>query len=506
MNSIRKILIANRGEIAVRILRTCREMNIETVAVYSEADCKSLHVRFASEAYLLGGSAPADSYLRGDRLIEIAVQSGADAIHPGFGFLSENADFVRAVEQAGLIFIGPPTEAMNIMGDKLASRKAMIAAGVPVVPGTTEPAPDFTAALAAGEEIGYPVMLKASAGGGGKGIRVVSCAAEMEDAFLTASGEAENAFGDGRMYVEKFIDAPRHIEVQILADRQGKTIAIGDRECSLQRRHQKLIEEAPAFGIPQETRDRMAEAAINAARAVDYFSAGTVEFLYTADGQFYFLEMNTRLQVEHPVTEEVFGVDLVAQMIKIAAGEDLQLKPGLLPRGHSIEVRINAEDPGQNFMPSLGKVQNVRIPSGPGVRVDFAVYSGMEITPYYDAMIGKLISRGSDREQARRRMLRMLQEFHIGGIATTAGFAMQLLQSAEFCAGQYDTGFLERFQLRQNGSVRQIPDDLEQIAAVLAVLHRIHLDAAPLRRDQNSTGLSPWVQSHRLALLGRRPH
>jgi acetyl-CoA carboxylase, biotin carboxylase subunit len=503
MKPIRKILIANRGEIAVRILRTCREMNIETVAVYSEADRKSLHVRFASEAYLLGASAPAESYLRADRLIEIALQSGADAIHPGFGFLSENADFVQAVEQAGLIFIGPPTGAMNVMGDKLASRRAMIAAAVPVVPGTTEPAIDVAAACAAGSEIGYPVMLKASAGGGGKGIRIVDRVEDMEDAFLTASGEAQNAFGDGRMYVEKYIQAPRHIEVQILADRCGNTLAIGDRECSIQRRHQKLIEESPAYGIPQGIRDRMAEAAVNAARAVGYFSAGTVEFLYTADQQFYFLEMNTRLQVEHPVTEEVFGVDLVAQMIKIAAGEELQLGQRLQARGHSIEVRINAEDPEQNFMPSLGRVQNVRLPSGPGVRVDAAVYSGMEITPYYDAMIGKLISRGANREQARRRMLRMLQEFHLGGIATTAGFAMQLLQSEEFCAGRYDTGFLERFQQRETGSARAIPDDLEQVAAVLAVLHRLHLGAAPLRREQNQKGLSPWVQSHRSAQLGR---
>ncbi len=503
MAPIRKLLIANRGEIALRIQRTCREMGIETVAVYSSADREALHVRFASESYLLGDPAPADSYLRGDRIIEIAQQCGADAIHPGFGFLAENPEFVAAVAAAGLVFVGPPAGAMAIMGDKLASRQAMVAAGVPVVPGSTEAAADAATAQAAAEGIGYPVMLKASAGGGGKGIRVVREAAEMDGAFTTASGEAQRAFGDGRMYLEKFLEQPRHIEVQVLGDRHGNLIALGERECSIQRRHQKLIEEAPAVGIPADTRERMYAAAVDAARAVDYFSAGTVEFLYV-DGEFYFLEMNTRLQVEHPVTEEVFAVDLVEQMIRVAGGEELRLAAGMQPRGHSIEVRLNAEDPQKDFMPSLGTIHNLRLPGGPGVRVDSAVYQGMEVTPYYDSMLAKLIVHGSNREQARRRMMRVLKELHVGGVATSAGLALTVLQTEAFREGRYDTGFLERFQKNGETPARDVPDDLEEIAMLVAAMHRTHRGVVRVERSDAGDGLAPWVQVHRRNLLGGR--
>ena len=504
MAPLKKVLIANRGEIALRILRTCREMGIETVAVYSEADRESLHVRFAGEAYLLGGPAPADSYLNIDKIIEIARACGADGIHPGFGFLAENPDFVTACESAGIAFIGPPVKAMEVMGDKLTARHAMMAAGVPVVPGTTGPVPDVAAALAAAEEIGYPVMLKASAGGGGKGIRVVETPEDMETAFTTASGESQNAFGDGRMYVEKMVVRPRHIEVQVIGDQHGNIYAIGTRECSIQRRHQKVIEEAPAINLAEGVSERMQEAAVAAARAVDYFSAGTVEFLYE-DGEFYFLEMNTRLQVEHPVTEQVFGVDLVKLMVRVAGGERLPDLGSLKARGHSIEVRINAEDPGNNFMPSLGTISGLRMPFGPGVRVDGAVYHGMEITPYYDAMIAKLIATGSDREHARRRMMRMLQELHIGGVTTSAGLAMQILQAEEFCEACADTNFVERYLEEGRDEQREFADDLEQVAAVVAALHRIHLGASSLRREaEGGGGLSPWVAVGRGRVLSGR--
>lgn len=503
MPPLRKVLIANRGEIALRILRTCREMGIDTVAVYSEADRESLHVRFANEAYLLGGPAPADSYLRLERIMEIARETGADGIHPGFGFLAENPALVAACEEAGIAFIGPPASAMEVMGDKLASRRAMIEAGVPVVPGTTDPAADVGEALAAAEDIGYPVMLKASAGGGGKGIRVVRAADEMETAFTTASGEAQSAFGDGRMYVEKMVVEPRHIEVQVVGDRHGNCYAIGTRECSIQRRHQKLIEEAPAVNLAEGVTERIQEAAVAAARAVDYFSAGTVEFLYS-QGEFYFLEMNTRLQVEHPVTEEVFGVDLVELMIRVAGGEELPDLSQLEPRGHAIEVRINAEDPANNFMPSLGTIHGLRLPSGPGARVDGAVYHGMEITPYYDAMIAKLIAYGQDREAARQRIMRMLQELHIGGVTTSAGLAMQVLQTDEFREARADTNFVERTMDEEREVLRSFPDDFEEVAAIVAALHRIHQGAAPLRREGAQGGLNPWVSiSRRRVLAGR---
>lgn len=503
MPEIRKLLIANRGEIALRILRSCRDMGIATVAVYSEADREALHVRFANEARLLGGPAPKDSYLRMDRIVAIAKETGADAIHPGFGFLAENPDFVRACEEAGIAFVGPPTRAMKVMGDKLASRTAMIEAGVPVVPGGVDPVVDAEAACAIAEEAGYPVMLKASAGGGGKGIRAVQRADEMKAAFAAAQGEAKSSFGDGRMLVEKMVVDARHIEVQVIGDQHGNLYALGTRECSIQRRHQKLLEEAPAVNLAPGVSERIQEAAVAAARAVGYFSAGTVEFLYS-DGEFYFLEMNTRLQVEHPVTEEVFGVDLVEFMIQVASGARLPDLSQLQPHGHAIEVRINAEDPAQNFMPSLGKILGLRLPSGPGARVDAAVYHGMEVTPYYDAMIGKLIASGTDREQARRRMMRMLRELHIGGVSTSAGLLMQVLQTDEYREARADTGFLERYLTEEREHQRDVSDDLEEVAAVIAALHRLHVASSSMRSADQTNGLSPWVAAGRGASLGWR--
>lgn len=495
---IRKVLIANRGEIAVRIQRSCRDLGIETVAVYSEVDRNALHVRFANEAYALGGRTPAESYLRGDRILEIAQQCGADAIHPGFGFLAENGDFAEAVEAAGIRFVGPASHAMAVMGDKLASRKAMVAAKVPVVPGGTDAVADVEAARLSAEEIGYPVMLKASAGGGGKGIRVVEGPEDIESAFLTASGEAESAFGDGRMYIEKFLVEPRHIEIQVLGDTHGNVLHFGERECSLQRRHQKLIEEAPSPVIDEATRQRMGEAAVAAAKAVDYRSAGTVEFLWSR-GEFYFLEMNTRIQVEHGITEEVYGVDLITQMIRVAGGESIEDCVGLIPRGHAIEVRLNAEDPENQFLPSLGTVRNLRWPCGPGVRIDSGVYRGMEVTPYYDSMLAKLIAYGRDREQARRRMLRVLQELHVGGVKTSAGIALQLLQCEAFREGNYDTGTLEAF-MEQRGEQpmeRDVPDDIEQVAAIVAALYRQRAGARRAVAQPAGDGGNLWVQQAR---------
>jgi acetyl-CoA carboxylase biotin carboxylase subunit len=500
----RRLLIANRGEIAVRIQRSCRDLGIETVAVFSEADRNALHVRFAHDAVALGGNAAAESYLRADKILEAARRSGAEAIHPGFGFLAENEEFARAVEAAGLVFIGPPPAAMATMGDKLRSRQAMVRAGVPVVPGSTEPVADAAEAVRAAAEIGYPVMLKASAGGGGKGIRSVRSAEEMPGAFRTASGEALSSFGDGRMYLEKFLERPRHVEVQVLGDRHGTVLHLGERECSIQRRHQKLIEECPSPAVDAATRARMGAAAVAAAKAVGYHSAGTVEFLWSR-GEFWFLEMNTRIQVEHGITEEVYGVDLIEQMIRIAAGERVDDLVRAVPRGHAIEVRLNAEDPERNFMPSLGRITNLRIPGGPGVRVDSGMYRGMEVGPWYDSMLAKLIAHGRDREQARRRMLRMLQELHVGGVATSAGLAMRVLQGEEFRSGDYDTGTLERLRAGAGAAAPGADSaELEEVAAIVAAVHRQHVAARASARCETAAGggLSPWVAAERASLLG----
>jgi acetyl-CoA carboxylase, biotin carboxylase subunit len=440
-----KVLIANRGEIAVRVLRALRELEISSVAVYSEADREALHVRLADEAYCIGPPPSNASYLQAERIVELARRVGADAIHPGYGFLSENAGFARLCAQAGVVFIGPSAEAISVMGSKIESRRLMREAGVPVVPGGTEPLADLDAARAAAAEIGYPVMLKASAGGGGKGMRLVRSAEEIEKAYRAATSEAMSSFGDAAVYLEKYVERPRHVEIQVVGDHHGKVVSLGERECSLQRRHQKVVEEAPSLAVDPDLRRRMGEAAVRAAEAVRYSGAGTVEFLLAADGSFYFLEMNTRLQVEHPVTELVTGVDLVVAQIEVAGGAPLGPElEGIEPRGHAVEVRLYAEDPYHGFAPSPGRIVALRLPEGPGVRNDCGVDEGSEVTIHYDPMLAKLIVWGRDRPQALRRLRRALQELRIEGIRTTAPLYLGLLEDADFLAGNLDIGMLDR--------------------------------------------------------------
>nr|BCX00988.1 MAG: acetyl-CoA carboxylase biotin carboxylase subunit [Bacteroidota bacterium] len=446
MGAIRKVLIANRGEIAVRIIRTCRELGIRTVAVYSEADRTSPHVWMADEAYEIGPAPSRESYLRIDRILEVARRARVDAIHPGFGFLSENADFATAVEQAGLIFIGPPAHAIRAMGDKTEARRLMRQAGVPMAPGTLEAVSDAREAREVAEKIGYPILLKAAAGGGGKGMRIVESPDHLDSAFRAASSEAASAFGDGRLYVEKYLLGPRHVEIQILADAHGQVVYLFERECSIQRRHQKVIEEAPSPILTPELRRRMGEAAVRAARQCGYVNAGTVEFLLDREGNFYFLEMNTRLQVEHPVTELVTGLDLVAEQIRIAQGERLGYEQEMLSlRGHAIESRIYAEDPYNNFLPDAGRLLVHRPPSGPGVRVDAGIEEGQEIPLHYDPMIAKLIVWAPTREQAIARMRRALDEYQIAGVATTIPFCRYVMDHPAFQSGDFDTSFVARY-------------------------------------------------------------
>ena len=446
--TIKKILIANRGEIAVRIQRSCRDLGIETVAIYSEADRNALHVRYANEAYPLGGNTPAESYLRSDLILQIAKQSGADAIHPGFGFLSENGQFADDVKAAGLQFIGPTAAAMAIMGDKLASRAAMIEAGVPVVPGSIDAVADADEVRRQADEMGYPVMLKASAGGGGKGIRVVHAAGEVEAAFNTASGEAQSAFGDGRMYVEKFVVKPRHIEIQIIGDSRGKACHLSERDCSIQRRHQKLTEEVPSPFMTPELRRKMGRAAIKAAEFISYEGVGTVEFLVDKKREIYFMEMNTRIQVEHPITEQVINYDLIREQILVAAGEPISGK-NHMPQLHSIECRINAEDPYNHFRPSPGKITTLHLPGGHGIRLDTHVYAGYTIPPNYDSMIAKIISTAQTREEAINKMKRALDEFIIEGVKTTIPFHRKLMDDPSYNDGNYTTKFMEDFVMEQ---------------------------------------------------------
>ena len=439
---IRTLLVANRGEIAVRILRTCRERGIETVAVYSDADADALHVRLADRAVRLGPAPSAESYLVAERVMEAARQSGADAVHPGYGFLSENADFARACEAAGLTFVGPPAEAIHLMGDKTEARKLMAQADVPMAPGTPDAIADPTEAERVAGEIGYPVLVKAAAGGGGKGMRVVERAEDFANAFERATSEAQNAFGDGRVYVEKYLVGPRHIEIQVLADTHGNVVHLFERDCSIQRRHQKVIEEAPSAVLSDELRAAMGDAAVQAARACDYVGAGTVEFLFD-DGDFYFLEMNTRLQVEHPVTELVTGLDLVAEQIRIAEGEPLGYgQDDLRIWGHAVECRVYAEDVPAGFLPAPGPLLRHRPPSGPGVRVDAGVEEGDEVPVYYDPMVAKLCTWGQTRDQAIRRMDRALTEYDVAGIRTTIPFCRLVMNHPAFVSGQFDTGFV----------------------------------------------------------------
>ena len=440
----KKILIANRGEIALRVIRACRELGIGTVAVYSEADRDSLHVRFSDEDICIGPPASRDSYLNIPRIVAAAEITGAEAIHPGYGFLAENAEFAEICDRSGIVFIGPTADQIRRMGDKAEARRTMIEAGVPVVPGSKGAVDDVEMARSEAERIGYPVIIKAAAGGGGKGMRVAESADVIESTFTMARNEASAAFNDARVYIERFVQRPRHVEIQVLGDSHGNLVHLGERDCSIQRRHQKLIEESPSPAITPETRQAMGDAAIAAGRAIDYSNAGTVEFLLTDNGEFFFMEMNTRIQVEHPVTEMVTGVDLVKEQIRSAAGERIGEPPRL--SGHAIECRINAEDPAHNFRPSPGKITAFHAPGGPGIRIDTHVYAGYSVPPYYDSLLGKLIAYGSTRDEALGRAYQALEEFIIEGVKTTIPFLREVLRHPDFVAGDFDTHFLERWR------------------------------------------------------------
>ena len=445
---MKKVLIANRGEIALRVIRTCHEMGLKTVAVFSTADRDALHVRFADEAVCIGPPPSRESYLRPDRIIAAAEVTGADAIHPGYGFLAENAEFSAICADHNIKFVGPAPETITMMGDKSRAKETMQAAGVPVVPGSDGVVEDVDEGRRVAAEIGYPVMIKASAGGGGKGMRFVPTEADFAKQFTAARTEAEAGFGDPSVYVEKFVVKPRHVEIQVLGDGQGTVIHFGERECSIQRRHQKLIEESPSPVVDADLRRRMGEAAVRGAAAVNYEGAGTIEFLLDAEGQFYFMEMNTRIQVEHPVTEEVTDCDLIEFQMRVAQGETVEQREVELS-GHAIECRINAEDPFRNFSPSPGRIATFHMPGGHGVRVDTHAYDGYVIPPHYDSMIAKLIVRGRTREQAIQKMLRALDEFVLEGVKTTIPFHKQLLKDERFRAGDFDTRFLDQFRTRR---------------------------------------------------------
>ncbi len=475
MNKIKKILIANRGEIAIRVMRTCRELDIETVAIYSEADRTSLHVRYAHEAYYVGKAPSAESYLNIDKIIEIAKKSNADAIHPGYGFLSENADFAQRCADEGIVFIGPSPEVIVQMGDKIQAREAMTRAGIPVVPGTDGEITSEAEALATIQKIGLPVMIKASAGGGGKGMRLVKNESEIVSAVRAARSEAKAAFGNDAVYIEKYITSPHHIEFQVLADQHGNTVHLFERECSVQRRHQKMIEETPSPLMTDALRKEMGNAAVEAAKAVNYYGAGTIEFLVDNDRNYYFLEMNTRLQVEHPITERVTGIDLVKQQIFIAEGKTLKFgQNDLTQRGHAIECRIYAEDPDNNFMPSAGKVYKISDPLGFGVRTDGYVYEGYEIPIYYDPMISKLIVWGNSRDEAIARMRRALYEYKITGVKTSIKILERVMNNKNFIEGNYDTHFIEKNQEQLKSEPHaDAPEDIVIIAAFIDYLDKI---------------------------------
>jgi acetyl-CoA/propionyl-CoA carboxylase, biotin carboxylase, biotin carboxyl carrier protein len=446
----KKVLVANRGEIAVRVFRALHELGIGSVAVYSEADRGSLHAGYAQEAYAIGGRTAAESYLDAAKLLDVARRAGAEAVHPGYGFLAESAVFARAVEAAGLVWIGPPPEAIELMGTKTTARALMRDAGVPIIPGTTEPVSSAAEVTALGKELGYPLLVKAAAGGGGKGMKVVSSPDEAAAAFESARREGQAYFADGSVYIERYLDDPRHVEVQILADAHGAVIHLGERDCTIQRRHQKLVEETPSPAVTPELRERIGQIAVDAARAVGYRSAGTIEGLLAPDGAYYFMEMNTRIQVEHTVTELVTGVDLVREQILIAAGEPLWLRQeDVVLRGHAIECRINAEDPSTGFLPSPGRITSYREPAGPGVRVDSGVAAGSEVSDVYDPLIAKLIVYDTDREHARLRMLRALAEFEIGGVTTLVGFHQGLLSHPGFIAAETCRTLVESRELEE---------------------------------------------------------
>ncbi|MEO5588400.1 MAG: acetyl-CoA carboxylase biotin carboxylase subunit [Gemmatimonadaceae bacterium] len=440
----KKVLIANRGEIALRVIRACRELRIQTVAVYSEADRESLHVRFADDDVCIGPAPARDSYLKIPRIIAAAEIAGADAIHPGYGFLAENAEFAETCEASNITFIGPTADQIRVMGDKAAARNAMQKVGVPIIPGTPGGVEDPEEALAFAHDIGFPVIIKAAAGGGGKGMRVATEPDDFVRAFQLARSEALSAFGNGEVYVEKYLARPRHIEFQVMGDRHGNVIHFGERDCSVQRRHQKLIEESPSPALTPELRAAMGDAAVRGAKSIDYVGAGTVEMLLNDDGKFYFMEMNTRIQVEHPVTEMLTGVDLVKEQIRVAAGEQLSVMETPAFRGHVIECRVNAEDPARNFQPSPGRLEVFHPPGGPGVRLDTHVYTGYVVPPFYDSLLAKLVCQGRDRAEAVRRMQVALESFVVEGVTTTIPFLARVMANPRVQAGEVDTKFLER--------------------------------------------------------------
>ena len=480
----KKILIANRGEIAVRVMRACREMGIETVAVYSDIDRKALHVRYADEAYHIGPAPSTESYLRIDRILDVARRSGVGAIHPGYGFLSENPQFARACEAAGVVFIGPPAAAMELMGSKTSSRQALQRVGLPVVPGTDHNLESLDEVQRIAEKIGYPIMLKASAGGGGKGLRLVDSPLDLESAFRNARSEAQNAFSDPSVYIEKYIEQPHHVEIQVLGDLHGNLVYLGERECSLQRRHQKVMEECPSPLVDGDLRRRMGETAVRIAALAGYTSAGTIEFLVDAERRFHFLEMNTRLQVEHPVTEVVVGIDLVKEQIRIASGEPMRWKQeDVQLRGAALECRIYAEDPANNFFPSPGLITHLQNPSGPGVRRDSGVYEGWTVPTEYDPLLAKLVVWGTDRDEAIARMRRALGEHEVFGIRTNIPFFRQILEHPDFIAGRCDTGFIDRVFTDYAWPEDESPRG-EQTAVMLAAA----LDSALQQNGQGSGG------------------
>ncbi len=493
-----KVLIANRGEIAVRIIRACRELGLESVAVYSDADRQALHVRYADEAYRLGPAPSRDSYLRGDKIIDIARKSGAKAIHPGYGFLAERADFAEACRQAGLAFIGPNPSSIAAMGDKAVARATVSKAGVKVVPGTEgEGSLSDEQLLAVAPSIGFPLLVKATAGGGGKGMREVSSLEEMPTLLNAARREAEASFGDGNVYLERLVEGARHIEIQILADGQDNVIHLGERECSIQRRHQKLLEESPSpfVGEDEEFRQKLGAVAVRAAQAVNYVNAGTIEFLVDKNKNFYFLEMNTRLQVEHPVTEMVTGIDIVKEQIRIARGRCLRHKQeDIHSNGWAIECRINAEDPYNNFIPSTGRITHTLLPTGPGIRVDTGVYIGFDVSPYYDSLISKLIVWGDTRGEAILRMRRALEEYKILGVRSNIPFHQHLMDSHRFMGGQYDTRFVEeRFSIEEAEERKESHPELAAILATLVAHRQTERAAHVIQRNERDTSNWKWL-------------
>ncbi|MCC7363593.1 MAG: acetyl-CoA carboxylase biotin carboxylase subunit [Dehalococcoidia bacterium] len=512
----KKVLVANRGEIALRIVRALRDLDITSVAVYSEIDRMSQHVRYADEAHLIGPASARESYLNGDRIIEVAKACGAEAIHPGYGFLAENADFAEAVEAAGLTFIGPSPDSMRKLGDKIAAREIAIAAGLPVVPGSPE-VHSIEEAEELAAKIGFPIMIKAAAGGGGRGIRLVDAREKLRDAAERAMQEAQTAFGNPTIYVEKNLSPVRHIEVQVIADKHGNIVPIGERECSIQRRHQKIIEECPSVAVTPDLRRALGRAAVRLARAANYHNVGTVEFLLTEQGDYYFLEMNTRLQVEHPVTELVSGTDLVKDQILVAAGEELAYDEyELLTRGWAIECRIVAEDPFNNFLPSVGKVVFAREPAGPGIRVESALYDGFEVSPYYDSLLAKVTAWGRTREGARTRMKRALAEFRVVGVATNIPYLQEILDLPDFIHGKMDTGFLDKHVVTAHEPLTE-QQEAAELAALLLVTGSVHhtdssssagvttAEAGNANGNGNGkyAGVSPWRRQMSAIPAGR---